>query len=103
LGAIYHCLTDASLAGPVNFVSPHPITNRDFAKTLGTVIQRPALFPAPATALRLALGEMADALLLASTRVEPQKLSHAGYRFRFNRLEECLRYCLGRTRLESAE
>lgn len=102
LGAIYHCLTDASMSGPINFVSPQPITNRDFAKTLGGVINRPALFPAPSPVLRLALGEMADALLLASTRVEPQKLNEAGYRFRFNQLDDFLRYCLGRTRLESA-
>lgn len=103
VGAIYHAITDPSLVGPVNFVSPDPITNRDFAKTLGAALGRPALFPAPAFALRTALGEMADALLLASTRVEPTKLEKAGYRFRFKELNDVLRYSLGRERLESAE
>lgn len=103
VGAIYHAITDDSIQGPVNFVSPEPITNRDFAAILGTVVRRPALLPAPAFALRTALGEMADALLLASTRVEPQQLLNAGYRFRFTDLEETLRYMLGRERRESDE
>ncbi len=103
VGAIYHAITDDSLSGPTNFVSPEPITNRDFAGVLGSVLRRPALFPAPAFALRAALGEMADALLLASTRVVPTRLNQAGYRFRFTDLGELLRYTLGRERLESAE
>ncbi len=103
LGAIYHALTDDSLSGPVNFVSPDPISNRDFAKTLASVLGRPALFPAPAFALRAALGEMADALLLSSARVKPEKLEAGGYRYRFTRLDDVLRYCLGKARLESAE
>jgi uncharacterized protein (TIGR01777 family) len=103
VGAIYHAITDPTLSGPVNFVSPEPITNRDFARTLAGVLGRPAIFPAPAFALRAALGEMADALLLASTRVIPTQLAKANYRYRFTELDEFLRYCLGRERLESAE
>ncbi len=103
LGAIYHVMNDASISGGVNFVSPNPITNREFAATLGSVVGRPALLPAPAFALRAALGEMADALLLASTRVEPRVLTAAGYRYRFTDLAETLRYLLGYERLGSAE
>jgi hypothetical protein len=103
VGAIYHAITDRSLSGPINFVSPEPITNRDFAQTLAGVLGRPAIFPAPAFALRAAMGEMADALLLASTRVKPTRLTEANYRFRFTELDDLLRYCLGRERLESAE
>jgi hypothetical protein len=103
VGAIYHAITDPTLSGPVNFVSPEPITNRDFASTLAGVLGRPAIFPAPAFVLRAALGEMADALLLASTRVRPTRLADANYRYRFKELDEVLRYSLGRERLESAE
>ncbi|TWU54560.1 Epimerase family protein [Rubripirellula tenax] len=101
VGAIYHAITDPSMSGPVNFVSPTPVTNGEFAKTLASVVGRPALFPAPAFALRAALGEMADALLLSSCRAEPTRLQAAGYRFRFTELEPFLRYVLGRNRLRS--
>ena len=70
---------------------------------MGRVIGRPALFPAPAFVLRAAMGEMADALLLSSTRVKPSKLTESGYRFRFNDLTQFLKYSLGRERLESTE
>ena len=62
-------------------VSPQPVRNAEFTKALAQTMQRPALFTAPAFALRLALGEMADALLLVSQRVRPSKLEQAGYRF----------------------
>lgn len=97
LGAIYHAIATPSVKGPMNVVSPKPCTNAEFAKVLGKALGRPAFVPAPSFALRLALGEMADALLLASTRVEPQTLLSSGYRFRFDDLEESLRYLLGRT------
>ncbi|WP_404305042.1 TIGR01777 family oxidoreductase [Neorhodopirellula lusitana] len=99
LGGIVHAIHTTELSGPVNFVSPTPIKNRDFASTLGRVIGRPALFPAPAIAMRLALGEMADALLLASTRVVPDRLLSTGYQFRFTSLDELLRYNLGKAKL----
>jgi hypothetical protein len=103
LGAIYHSIATESLAGPVNFVAPESCTNRQFARTLAATLGRPALFPAPAAALRMALGEMADALLLASARVRPEKLLTSHYRFRFTDLGESLRYLLGRERLASSE
>lgn len=103
IGAIYHAICDDRVAGPFNLTSPHPLTNRDFARTLGQVISRPALIPAPAFALRLALGEMADALLLSSTRVIPTVLMQSDYEFRFTDADDALRYCLGVDRLESSE
>jgi len=103
LGAIYHVIADSSVSGPVNFVSKEPITNAGFAKTLGRVIGRPAIFPAPAFMLRATMGEMADALLLSSTRVKPGKLIESGYRFRFNDLTKFLQYSLGVERLESMQ
>jgi uncharacterized protein (TIGR01777 family) len=96
IGAIHHALAQPALVGPVNAVSPHPVTNREFTKTLGKVLSRPTIFPMPAFAARLAFGEMADALLLASTRVEPTALATAGYPFRYPELEQALRYLLGR-------
>jgi uncharacterized protein len=74
-------LANAALAGPVNVTTPNPATNAEFTKILAKTLRRPALFPAPAFALRLALGEMADALLLSSQRAIPAKLVSAGYQF----------------------
>lgn len=93
-GAILHALANESLRGPVNGVSPQPATNREFTKTLGNVLKRPTLLPMPAFAARLVLGEMADALLLASDRVEPRKLAASGYRFRHPDLKTALRELL---------
>jgi uncharacterized protein (TIGR01777 family) len=78
---IQFALTSAALSGPVNSVAPNPVRNSEFTGILAKTLHRPALFPAPAFALRLALGEMADALLLGSQRVLPSKLAEAGYRF----------------------
>jgi uncharacterized protein len=96
LGAIYHALATPSIEGAMNVTAPAPVTNLQFAKTLGKVLNRPAFVPAPAFALRLALGEMADALLLASTRVSPSILKETSYPFRFADLEVALRHLLGR-------
>ncbi len=78
---ILHCIDTESLAGPVNAVAPHPVTNRDFTKALGRVLRRPTLFPVPAPAIRLLFGEMGEALLLSSARVHPTRLSASGYHF----------------------
>ena len=94
IGAIEHALTNEALRGAVNVVAPHPVTNQEFTKTLGRVLARPTLFPVPAFALRLAFGEMADALLLSSTRVEPARLKDTGYRFQYPELEGALRHVL---------
>ncbi len=96
LGAVEHALTATALRGPVNTAAPHPVTNAEFTRTLGTVLGRPAFFPMPAFAARLAFGEVADSLLLASQRVEPARLLASGYRFRFADLEAALRHLLER-------
>jgi uncharacterized protein len=74
-------LENGSVRGAVNVVSPQPVRNAEFTVALAKALHRPALFPAPAFALRLILGEMADALLLASQRVVPAELEKQGYRF----------------------
>lgn len=96
IGAIYHCLMTESLSGPVNLTGPNPATNREFTKTLGRVLSRPTPFPVPGFAAKLALGEMADEMALASIRVLPQKLLQTGYAFRHPDLEPALRHILGR-------
>jgi len=96
LGAFHHAMVHEDIEGPLNVVSPEPVTNREFTKTLGRVLGRPTLTPAPAFALRLALGEMADATLLSSTRVRPAILEATGYAFRFPTLEGALRHLLGK-------
>lgn len=103
LGAIHHALVSESLSGPVNVVAPQPVTNEQFTKTLGKVLGRPTIFPMPEFAARLAFGEMADELLLASQRVEPGKLLGSGYQFRFTKLEDALRHVLGRPDAASAQ
>jgi len=95
-GVIGYALADETLRGPANVVAPQPVTNREFTETLGRVLRRPTMFPVPAFVLRLALGEMADALLLSSQRVEPAKLFASGYQFRFPKLEGALRHLLGK-------
>lgn len=84
-------IADERMRGPVNVVAPGPVQNVEFTRMLANVLRRPAIFPAPAFALRIALGEMADELLLSSQRVIPQRLHAAGYHFRFENLEGALR------------
>ena len=93
---VLRALTDDTLAGPVNAVSPGPVTNLDFTRTLGRVLMRPAVFPVPAFALRMVFGEMADETLLASNRVQPAKLQAAGFTFGHPDLEGALRHVLGK-------
>ena len=81
VGILRFALENGSVQGAVNVVAPGAVRNAEFTKELARVLRRPALFPAPAFALRLAMGEMADALLLASQRVVPQKLQQLGFRF----------------------
>lgn len=94
VGAIYHALTHEDVRGPVNVVAPRPVTNEEFTKTLGQVLSRPTILPTPVFALRLAFGEMADALLLSSMRVEPRRLRETGYSFQHPELESALRHVL---------
>lgn len=95
IGAIHHALITESLAGPVNAVAPHPVTNRDFGRTLATVLRRPFLMTLPRWVLRLMFGEIADAALLASIRVAPHKLLATGFQFDHATLEPALRFLLG--------
>ncbi|MCL4552669.1 MAG: TIGR01777 family oxidoreductase [Candidatus Marsarchaeota archaeon] len=89
--AIIHTLTNPEISGPVNLVSPNPVTNREFAKTLAAVLQRPLFLNAPAFVLELALGkEFADEMLLVSQRVTPTALKEAGFEFLFPNLEDAL-------------
>jgi uncharacterized protein (TIGR01777 family) len=97
LGAILHGLTSDTVRGAVNAVAPTPVTNRIFTRVLGRILHRPTLIPVPAAAARLVLGEMADEMLLASTRVDPARLRETGFVFRHPDLEGALRYTLGRT------
>jgi uncharacterized protein (TIGR01777 family) len=94
--AIHHAIGNQTLSGAVNAVAPEAVTNRSFARTLGRVLRRPALLPTPALILRAALGEMADELLLASTRVAPAKLMETKFEFGDSDLETALRWCVGR-------
>jgi uncharacterized protein (TIGR01777 family) len=83
VGAILHVIRTHSLAGPVNVVGPKPVTNAEFTQALARALHRPAFFPLPAFVARLAFGQMADELLLASQKVEPDQLVASGYRFQY--------------------
>jgi hypothetical protein len=80
----------ASVAGPVNVTAPAPVTNAAFARALGRALHRPSFMPAPAFALRLLLGEMADALLLSGQRAVPAKAERLGFAFRCATIDEAL-------------
>lgn len=88
---IARILCDNTLSGPVNAVSPHPVTNKQFVQTLAAELHRPAFFPLPAWALHLLFGEMADELLLSSTRAIPSCLLANGYLFAYPQLDGALR------------
>lgn len=79
--AVLFALDTPALAGPVNLTAPRPVTNAEFTRALALAVHRPALLPAPAFALRLALGEMADEALLSGARVFPSRLTTAGFQF----------------------
>jgi uncharacterized protein (TIGR01777 family) len=96
VGTIHHALENDSVEGPVNVGSLNPMTNAEYTRVLGKVLNRPTVLPVPAPAIRLALGGIADALLLASQRMEPAKLKETGYRFRHPELEGALRHLLER-------
>jgi uncharacterized protein (TIGR01777 family) len=94
VGVVRFAIKNSQLDGPVNVVSPEPVRCRDFVRTLGRVLGRPAIMPLPAVMARLGLGEMADALLLASARVQPRALDRLGYSFRVPELEDAIRQAL---------
>jgi uncharacterized protein (TIGR01777 family) len=88
VSATLFALGNLGLTGAINVVAPNPVTNSEFTSELGRAVYRPALIPAPAFALRLAFGEMADEALLASTRAVPRRLLEAGFRFEHPTLAE---------------
>lgn len=95
LGIFHFALTHPEISGPVNAVSPHPVTSEVFAKTLGKVLSRPAVLPLPAFAVELMLGsEAANDILLSSQKVKPQKLIQDQYNFLYPDLEAALKGCL---------
>ena len=96
VGAIDHGLNHDAVQGPVNTVSPNPVSNAEFTKTLASIISRPALFPMPAFAVRLVFGQMGTELFLASQRVEPAKLVSSGYKFQYPELRKALEDILRR-------
>jgi hypothetical protein len=90
------CLENQQISGPVNVVSPSPVTSREFAQTLGKVLGRPAILPAPAFVLKLIFGQMASELLLADQRCKPVVLNQSGYAPEHSDLGSALKHCLGR-------
>jgi uncharacterized protein (TIGR01777 family) len=90
INVIQLVLQKSDLKGPINVVSPHPVTNAEFTKELGQVLHRPTFMQMPAFMARLAFGEMADELLLASERVAPEVLMQAGFKFNYPQLKDGL-------------
>ena len=88
--ALEFLLTNRNIEGPVNVVSPNPVTNSEFTSTLGRVLHRPAFMPLPAFAAKIIMGEMADELLLASQKCEPAKLQSNGFIFEYPKLDSAL-------------
>lgn len=92
--ALKWCLSRKDIHGPVNLVSPHPVTNREFTRTLAAELHRPALFAAPKFVLRLAMGEMADEMLLSSARVLPAVLKDGNFDFEHSHLQGALHHLI---------
>jgi uncharacterized protein (TIGR01777 family) len=95
VGALMFCLDNAGATGPVNLAAPNPVTNAELSRTLGRVLNRPAVLPVPAFALKLLYGEMAQ-IVVTGQRVVPARLNQLGYEFRHPDLEAALRDVLGR-------
>jgi hypothetical protein len=96
VGLVTWAMGQPAVSGPINATAPGPVTNREFTRTLGAVLGRPAWLPAPALALRALLGEMADALLLGGQRVVPDRARALGFRFRYPELRPALESLLRR-------
>lgn len=94
VGLVRWAIGQPAVAGPLNATAPTPVTNAEFARALGRALRRPAFMPAPAPALRLLLGEMADALVLSGQRAIPAKATQHGYAFRYERVDDALRAIL---------
>jgi len=92
VAVIKRVLNDESIRGPLNVVSPKPVTNERFTRALGEVLSRPTVMAVPAFAARLAFGEMADEMLLVSQKVIPKKLQAAGFQLEYSDLETALQH-----------
>lgn len=95
VGVIHHALMTDTLAGPVNAVAPHPVTNREFGRALAQTLQRPYLLTVPAPVLRLLLGEMADELVLPSQRATSDRLARTGFLFDYHHIVNVFRFLHG--------
>jgi uncharacterized protein (TIGR01777 family) len=98
LHVIEFLIQTPGIAGPVNAVTPFPVQNFEFTKSLAGELQKPAILPMPAFAVKWIFGQMGEELLLSSTRVKPQKLEEAQFAFTYPRLEDALIHCLARVR-----
>lgn len=90
IAVINYVIENENIRGAVNAVSPNPVTNEEFTKTLGSVLYRPTILPLPEFAVSMIFGEMGDALLLASTKVLPKRLEDAGFEFKHPNLKEAV-------------
>lgn len=100
--AVEHVLNTPSLSGPINIVTPFPVTNAEFTKLLARAVRRPAFFTVPPFALEVMFGQMADEALLCSFRVMPARLVQSGFQFKFPRLELALRDLLAKRSFRNA-
>jgi uncharacterized protein (TIGR01777 family) len=96
IGIVQWILTRNHVSGPINLTAPTPVTNAEFARTMGRVLGRPSFIPTPAFAVRFALGELADAIILGGQRVVPTRATALGYVFKHETLEPALRDIYGR-------
>src|SRR5918992_330254 len=103
IGSIFYSIINSSIRGPVNVVSPNPVTNLEFSKTLARIVKSKVMLPISQKLARMMLGELSDAMIASSTLVVPNKLSLAGYRFVNPDLEDTLRLLLGRQQIISQE
>jgi uncharacterized protein (TIGR01777 family) len=87
---IMHCISDATVSGPVNGTAPNPVTNQQFSRALGTALSRPAFFPMPAFVIKTLFGEMGEELLLQGKKVVPRKLQDSGFNFQYPLLPDAL-------------
>ena len=96
IGILRSVLSNEQATGAINVVAPNPVRNTEFTSVLASVLHRPAIFSAPAFALRLALGEMADALLLSSQQVRSERSPATTHAFRYENLEPALHSILAK-------
>jgi uncharacterized protein (TIGR01777 family) len=94
IAAINYAIDNENLRGAVNAVSPNPVTNEEFTKSLGEVLYRPTFLPLPEFAVSMVFGEMGDALLLASTKVLPKRLEDAGFEFKYPDLKPAIEHAV---------